>query len=399
MIGKIKMNQPPKMIIVIACALAVVAATRAEKIGPWDMDALNRVPKAEWGATSNGVQQVYFEGEPLSGRTTRVFAYFGKPMNDAVKFPAVLLVHGGGGKAFPDWVRHWTARGYAAIAMDTAGHGPAGRLPDGGPDQNDNIKFRDFTGDDARNMWTYHAVADVLLAHALIASRPDIDAERIAETGISWGGYLSCIIAGLDHRLKASVPVYGCGFLDENSYWLPQQFKPMTPERRARWVENFDPSRYVGRANCPMLFLDGTCDFAYPMDSLQKTYNIVTNAPVALSVEINRKHGHIWNFPEVDAFIDSFVRDGKPLANVGPLKISDGIASCSFSSPVKIAKAELNFTTDTGTWQKRKWNSAPAEIADNSARIKIPEGRPMVCYLRLIDERGCAVTTPHVELP
>ena len=41
----------------------------------------------------------------------------------------------------------------------------------------------------------------------------------------------------------------------------------------------------------------------------------------------------------------------------------------------------------------------PAEIAGSSVRLKCPEGRPMVCYLRLTDERGLAVTTPHVELP
>lgn len=385
---------------ILFISLAVLAGvSRAEKVGPWDLDSLARVPKAEWGAVSNGVQEVYFEGEPYSGRATRVFAYFGKPTNDVAKFPAVVLVHGGGGKAFPDWVRHWTACGYAAIAMDTAGHGPAGRLSDGGPEQNDSCKFRDFSDGDVRDMWTYHAVADVLLAHALIASRPDVDADRIAETGISWGGYLSCIVAGLDQKLKACVPVYGCGFLDENSTWLPSQLKPMKEDRRRRWVETFDPSRYVGRATMPMLFLDGTCDFAYPMDSLQKTYNLVTRAPVTLSVEINRKHGHIWNFPEVDAFIDSFLMDRPPLASVGAMKIADGSASCSFSSRVAVAKAEINFTSDTGNWQKRVWKSEPAVIKDGVVTARLPVARPLVCYLRLIDERGDAVTTPHVEIP
>ncbi len=30
--------------------------------------------------------------------------------------------------------------------------------------------------------------------------------------GDQLGGYLTCIVAGLDHRLKVAVPVYGCGF-------------------------------------------------------------------------------------------------------------------------------------------------------------------------------------------
>jgi alpha-beta hydrolase superfamily lysophospholipase len=69
----------------------------------------------------------------------------------------MVLVHGGGGKAFKDWAEHWARRGYVALAMDLAGHGPRGRLSDGGPNQSDEVKFREFTESVAREMWTYHA--------------------------------------------------------------------------------------------------------------------------------------------------------------------------------------------------------------------------------------------------
>ena len=48
------------------------------------------------------------------------------------------------------------------LAMDLAGNGPEGRLSDGGPDQSDQVKFRDFSDADANDMWTYHAVAAVV---------------------------------------------------------------------------------------------------------------------------------------------------------------------------------------------------------------------------------------------
>ena len=367
------------------------------RAGLWDVAALGRAPKADWGAATGELRQVFFEGAALSGKTTRVFAIYGRPANSNGPLPAVVLVHGGGGKAFPDWVKHWTARGYAAIAMDTAGHGQDGRLPDGGPDQDDATKFRDFMGDAVRDVWTFHAVADVILAHSLLLSLPEIDTNRTALTGISWGGYLTCIVAGLDHRFKAAVPVYGCGYLHENSYWLPQQFAHMDGARRNRWVENFDPSKYVGDAACPILFLDGTCDFAYPMDSLQKTYNLV-KTPVALSIEINRKHGHIWNFPEVDAFIDANIRDGEPLAKLSAMSVEKDRASAHFESKSKVEKAELDFTADMGNWQKRVWKSAPAEIGGTTISVQIPTNRPLVFYLRATDARGLSVTTPHIEL-
>ena len=56
-----------------------------------------------------------------------------------------------------------------------------------------------------------------------------MDRRRIGITGISWGGYLTCIVAGLDDRLKVAVPVYGCGFLGDDSVWKAGSLAKMTP--------------------------------------------------------------------------------------------------------------------------------------------------------------------------
>jgi hypothetical protein len=55
-----------------------------------------------------------------------VFAYIGYPPNASKnnKVPAVILVHGGAGTAFPQWVKIWNDKGYAAIAMDLEGRQP-----------------------------------------------------------------------------------------------------------------------------------------------------------------------------------------------------------------------------------------------------------------------------------
>jgi cephalosporin-C deacetylase-like acetyl esterase len=78
----------------------------------------------------------------------------------------------------------------------------------------------------------------------MIASFPEVDRNKVAVTGISWGGYLTCIIAGLDDRLKAAVPVYGCGYLHENSVWKENRLDKMEVPIREKWVRNFDPSSY-----------------------------------------------------------------------------------------------------------------------------------------------------------
>ncbi|MFN9040263.1 MAG: alpha/beta hydrolase family protein, partial [Planctomyces sp.] len=104
---------------------------------------------------------------------------------------------------------------------------------------------RPFADSEAREIWSYHAVAAVIRGHSLLAAQPDVDANRIGITGISWGGYLTCLAASLDDRLKVAVPVYGCGFLADNSVWTQPRFNPMTPDLRQRWVRNFDPSSYL----------------------------------------------------------------------------------------------------------------------------------------------------------
>src|SRR5262245_51791915 len=130
------------------------------RTGPWNLRSLSEPPHAVWGVRTGAVQEVYYAGEPLRGQPTRVFAYVGRPAESRSvgRLPGMVLVHGGGGKAFKDWADHWARRGYVAIAMDLSGNGPAGRLSDGAPDQSDQTKFRNFVEAEAGDMWTYHAV-------------------------------------------------------------------------------------------------------------------------------------------------------------------------------------------------------------------------------------------------
>ncbi|MHB8902992.1 MAG: hypothetical protein ACYC6Y_29885, partial [Thermoguttaceae bacterium] len=130
--------------VLLLVSSGVLAAER--HTGPWDMAHLKTVPACTWGERKGLVREVYYEGEPLEGKPTRVFGYYGCPENAAGPLPGMVLVHGGGGTAFPEWAELWAKRGYAALAMDLAGCGPGQkRLADGGPGQGHPEKFHDFT--------------------------------------------------------------------------------------------------------------------------------------------------------------------------------------------------------------------------------------------------------------
>lgn len=391
-----------KNLLILAVLLLLQGCATAPKsarhTGLWDLAELKKTPTAEWGARTGPVQEVYYQGEPFLGKPTRVFAYLGRPVEGKGPLPAMVLVHGGGGKAFRDWAEHWAKCGYVALALDTAGCGPNGPLPDGGPGQDDASKFREFTDPDARDMWSYHAVAAVIRGHSLLASLPEVDRTRIGITGISWGGYLTCIVAGIDDRLKVAVPVYGCGFLGDNSAWRDGSLARLSPETRARWLSLFDPSQYLGGVRCPILFLNGTTDFAYPLDSYQKSYRLVPPALRQVDVVVNLPHGHIWTFGEVDQFVDSVLRADTPLPRLGKMKIQNDVATTSVTTHLQLKKAELHYTTDSGPWQKRNWATVPARLTDKLITARLPLQRPIVCFLSVTDERGLRASTEHEEL-
>ena len=385
------------------------AAKTAVKSGVrFDLEALSKPPSVfpADDISAEGVKSFFYEGAKYQGKPTRVFAYYGVPAggrSDGKKLPAMVLIHGGGGSAFDRWVKLWNSRGYAAIAMDVCGCVPVGtygkwqRHEHGGPPGWD-ASFGQLDTP-VEDQWTFHAVSAVALAHSLIRSYPEVDADRIGVTGISWGGYLTSVVAGVDSRFKCAVPVYGCGYLGENSVWLPA-FEKLGKEKADLWLKQWDPSSYLGQAKLPVLWVNGTNDFAYPMDSWQKSYRLPTGSRT-LCLRIRMPHGHGAageNPEEIHVFANQILRQGKPLASITEQGHSVEEAWATFQSEVSITKAELAFTRDIGKWQDRKWESIPAEIDAKAGRIaaKIPTDAK-VFYLNLFDERECVVSTRHVE--
>jgi dipeptidyl aminopeptidase/acylaminoacyl peptidase len=223
----------------------------------WDLAALAKTPQTfpapEFSAPQ--VEALFIEGQPYQGKPTRVFAWVGIPDVPAgTRVPGMVLVHGGGGTAFESWVRRWTAQGYAAIAIDTCGALPRKEIKDGKPGKA--WERHAFSGppgwggyqqidEPFHDQWTYHAVAAAIRAHSYLLSLPSVDPERTGLTGISWGGYLTCLIAPNDPRFKCAIPVYGCGFTNEHSF--AKNVNGLGPERAARWMTWWDPSSYLAK--------------------------------------------------------------------------------------------------------------------------------------------------------
>jgi uncharacterized protein len=105
----------------------------------------------------------------------------------------------------------------------------------------------------------------------LLLSRPDVDKERLGYLGISYGGAMGGLLAGVERRIKAYALVVGDGGLVSHSTGEDDTDGPlqrMPPERAKRWLaamEPIEPIRFVGRAApAHLLFQNGRRDELVP---------------------------------------------------------------------------------------------------------------------------------------
>jgi cephalosporin-C deacetylase-like acetyl esterase len=380
--------------------------------GPWDINALRKpVSVTDHGKTLNGVTKITYANEPYRGRGTSVFAYMSLPATSAYAqdgkasgVPGIVLVHGGGGKAFEYWVRMWNDAGYAAIAMDLGGCDANGmKLPDYGPNQEHDGKF-DHLRLGVDQCWSYHAIAAIFRAHTILASLPGVDENRIGVTGISWGGYLTSLVAGLDDRNRFAIPVYGCGYLTTASTWMdnPESesgFNLLGEELTEQWMDVFDPSAYIDQVQYPMLFVNGTNDFAYHPPAWQNTY-LQAQGEVTLVQRLRMDHGH-WEGQtprEIFAFVNSVLHGGPTLPAWTELYQEDNKLIAHFEEPV--SAATMLFTTDDQNkwWPNKLWQQVPVEISEDGLCVaaELPDTQWGCAYFNVINERNLLASTPHV---
>jgi PhoPQ-activated pathogenicity-related protein len=186
------------------------------------------------------------------------------------------------------------------------------------------------------------------------------------------------------------VPVYGCGYLHQNSAWLTQLGK-MSPESRERWIQLWEPSRYLPAVSMPILFVNGTNDFAYPLDSYMQSIAAVPGTK-QIRITVNMPHGHPpgWAPAEIGLFVDQHLRGGTPLPQLGDMQFR---FSLSCKSATKLREAALHWTTGTEAINKRMWQSRPAVIEGESVRSEPPPTDATAWFVTVTDERGAIVSS------
>jgi dienelactone hydrolase len=185
-----------------------------EMLGLWPLPEKTPLHPTVTGTVERGdvvIEKLHIQSRPVLYVTGNLY----RPKKAAGKLPAVLYVcgHSGRGRdgnktAFQDHGMWFAQNGYVCLIIDTLQLGEVPGIHHG-------------TYQYGRWWWQARGYTPAgvecwngVRAIDYLVGRPDVDAERIAVTGISGGGAATFWIAAADERVKCAVPVSGMSDLE-----------------------------------------------------------------------------------------------------------------------------------------------------------------------------------------
>ncbi|WP_232667237.1 prolyl oligopeptidase family serine peptidase [Pseudonocardia sp. TRM90224] len=208
---------------------------------------------------------VEVEATALDGTPLRSWLALPPDASPDAPAPLLLWIHGGPLGSWNAWQWRWnpwlmTARGYAVL------------LPDPGLSTGYGLDFvRRGWG-----AWGDEPYTDLMAITDAAIARPDVDGDRTAAMGGSFGGYMANWVAGHTDRFRAIVThaslwaldQFG-GTTDDAAYWLHE----MTPEMAA----TNSPHLHADAITTPMLVIHGDKDYRVPVgEALRLWWDLVS---------------------------------------------------------------------------------------------------------------------------
>ena len=356
--------------MVINCIMAAVALTVVgdNPAGFWSKDELFKTPSfrecPDAESRYPGIKALFVSGKGPKDTAAEFFCYYGTPEGKAPEdgWPGVVLVHGGGGTAYPQYVKKWTSLGFAVIAPDWYNCRPAPGLTNAPPTQT-NIKRIPLDG--GRRQDHVANVANMVLAHSLIRSFPEVNASRTVFVGLSWGSWYGGCVAAVDDRFRGAVEIY-CG-----------DYRPDL--KGDRELVN---GRFLNSAKIPMWWAVSTNDRNVTPGSSNAGFARCARLDGVTLVN-DLPHSHIgFSFDSVHRMAAYYTGSGRRLPKLGKARISDGwLEAPVLDDGAGIAAVKLGYTvsTDMPEW-KRQWKYAQGEMSGGKVRARLPAGT-VKCYL------------------
>jgi dipeptidyl aminopeptidase/acylaminoacyl peptidase len=240
----------------------------------------------------------------FDGLEVPAFVY--RPRGRSGPSPVVVVIHGGPESqyrpSFTPLTQYLVAHGFAVVAPNVRGSTGYGRA------------YQHLDDVDKR----LDSVRDLAAIHAWLGTQDDLDQDRAALYGGSYGGYM--VLAGLAFQPElwaAGVDIVGMSnlvtFLENTSAWRrafrEREYGSLAHDREL--LEQLSPITHVDAMRAPLLIIHGANDPRVPLGEAEQIHAVLTARGVRSELLVYPDEGHglsklvnrIDAYPQVAAFL------------------------------------------------------------------------------------------------
>jgi dienelactone hydrolase len=252
---------------------------------------------------SNGVEGSAISfSSPAGGSATGLLF---DPVTRSSLRPGIVLMHGMPG----------TARNMAGLGQQLAQQGAVVVAIDAPFARRAGQPVR-FTSQDRAEQ--IQLIKDLQRAVDVLRARPNVDAERIAYLGVSYGGAMGALFAGIERRLKAAVLVVADGGLVSH-FTGPEDASVMAGlpcATRVSWLQEMapiEPIRFIAHAPPTALLLqNGRLDTLVPAADAQALHGAAPQPNTILWYEAGHGLNQQAAFDRMDWLHQEIGLDARP---------------------------------------------------------------------------------------
>jgi len=245
----------------------------------------------------------YYSWESIDGELVPILirGFASRPAGSGTGLPGVVHAHGLGGYAKKEHATGTAALlGMFVLAYTGPGGGTEPDNTSEGLSADHESGYRMFdTLEDLRGSWFWAHEVAALRGLTCLENHPDVDPERLGITGVSAGGVVSSIAAGVDDRVKVSVPLSGTlawGVATQSpDAWQHNLLSAAGLDIESQeWLlllELVDPVGILGNTEAKVMMVNGSSDEFFPLTAHMACFEAIAGSGKRTSIAANFDHG------------------------------------------------------------------------------------------------------------
>lgn len=343
----------------------------------------------------DGIKGMYLRSDYL-GNESYAFCYLGYPEEAKENYPAILLLHGGGGTAYYEWVKKRNEKGFVALAIDLEGHVPlkTGTLTSYPKDlylksqyeAPHNINLGDGHKP-INDTWLYYACKTAIIGNSFLHSLEHVDKYNVGVCGISWGGFITSIISGYDDRFAFSIPIY-CTIGMENSGTPIGSYISNNPSFKT--VDNLEP---LTKINTPIYLMVSNSDMHENISVASDVVSSIKNGCLSIIDKFPHSHFDAVNQIEPYIYANKIVNKEK----IGEATLSKNSLTVQNIDPSKVLEASIYETDEVIISPTIRWIESNVDLSGTQSIINL-DINTTYSYASIVLDDGLTVSSNVLQI-